>query len=67
VDEEFEGEDRRGQLRLELGRVIVRRFKKTYEEHGISYDPDTCYEAAQDVMEHLAEKLVPWSKWRPKK
>lgn len=38
------------ELRNSLGKVIVNAFDRTYKKHKIDYDPDTCYEAADDIL-----------------
>jgi hypothetical protein len=45
-------------LRKVIGTAIVSRFQESYEKHGTSYDPDTCWEAADDVAAALVEALT---------
>jgi hypothetical protein len=45
-------------LREVIARAVVRAFERTYREHGCSYDPDTCYEAADEVIGALVEHLT---------
>jgi hypothetical protein len=45
-------------LRLDIAEAIVRAFERTYDEHHISYDPDTCYEAADEVIAVLTTKFT---------
>lgn len=45
-------------LRQAVGRAIIDRFEQSYREFGVSYDPDTAWEAADDVMAVLAAALL---------
>jgi hypothetical protein len=45
-------------LRGRIGFAISERFNITYEKHGIDYDPDTCWEAADDVIAILVHQLT---------
>lgn len=40
-------------MRAVIAGAIVGAFERTYRAHGSSYDPDTCYEAADDVIAEL--------------
>lgn len=46
------------ELRTEIGRAIVKAFNRTYDKHGCDFDPDTCYEAADEVIAMLASNLL---------
>lgn len=47
------------ELRDSLGKVIVNRFHQTYEDHKVDYDPDTCYEAADDILVIILAAIIP--------
>jgi predicted outer membrane protein len=52
IDEEFVAQEARLEARDRLGKVIIKAFDKTYRDHEIDYDPDTCYEAAELVIDY---------------
>lgn len=45
-------------LRKEIGLAIVKAFNRTHEKHNINFDPDTCYEAADEVIAVLMSRLT---------
>lgn len=44
--------------RDKIGRAIVKAFEDDYLQHGTSYDPDTCYRAADEVIAVLLSELT---------
>jgi hypothetical protein len=45
-------------MRDKIAKAIIKRFEETYKNHGVSYDPDTCYEAADEVIFILMKELL---------
>jgi hypothetical protein len=45
-------------IRGEVARAILAAFEETYDKHGIDYDPDTCYAAADRVVAVIASHLL---------
>lgn len=46
------------EIRKKLGLAILKAFQRTYDKHGIDYDPDTCYEAADEVIALVLRELT---------
>lgn len=46
------------EIRTKIAKAIMRAFDRTEKAHGITYDPDTCYEAADEVAAVIAEELL---------
>ncbi len=38
------------EIRQTIAKAILKAFERTYKNEGCSYDPDTCYEAADEVI-----------------
>lgn len=45
-------------LRTDIRLAIVRAFERTFKDHGCDYDPDTCGEAADEVIALLVSRLL---------
>lgn len=45
-------------LREVVGKAMLARFEESYRKHNVSYDPDTVWEAADDVVAALAGALL---------
>ena len=45
-------------LRELVGKTMLARFEESYRKHDASYDPDTVWEAADDVLAALAGALL---------
>lgn len=45
-------------LRTEIGLAILKAFERTYSKYNVNYDPDTCYEAADEVIALLMSNLT---------
>lgn len=46
------------EIRSKIGEAILNRFEITYQVHGVNYDPDTCWEAADDIIAVLVSELT---------